>query len=447
MLEKIKNLDIVSKMAGIGVIIVLLIIIVSVSVVSCSSNDKGEPKSTNGDTETEEVAIEEDDSDKVFNRAIAVVNYIDVDTNQLVIYDIEELEMVYLAMDSSIIIKDEYGTDIALSQIEIGDMVEAKYDTHTLKPENVRITAVTWERKDVSNMIIDSENKTIKISNETYIYTDELITSDGGIPFDLDDLSAADEAVVRGYQDTVWSIILLNGHGTIVLENHSSFVGGEIEISNRISLDITATMTIPVSVGIHNIVITKEGMAPYVKQIMVNEDEEVVIDLSEVQPKAGTVEFIVIQEDVLIYIDDVLVNTEEEIILDFGTYKIRVEKENYTTWESELVLNQAYIQYKVDLEKSPSTLYIDEPIGVEAYLDGTYIGIIPTETPFTQGTHKITLRRDGYYSQHYDFLWEDDSQDKNLLLPALIQMPVDEGGDTGDPDTTETPTEDLYGAQ
>lgn len=431
MSENKSKLDIVSKMTLIGIAAVVVIIVAIVVVLMTGRNDNKPAKETpevdsdiiiTGD-ETDE-ASEAEEAKKEYERALAVVKYVDAGNGQLMIYDIEKLKTVTLAMDSSIEIKDEYGTDIALNQVELGDMIETKYDSHSMKPENVKITAKTWERKDVSNLVVDSENKTIRIANETYNYTDELITSDNGVPFDILELTTADEAVVRGYKDHAWSIVILNGHGTVTLTNHSAFVGGNIEISNRVNVAVESTMSLPVSAGVHTIIVSKEGMAPYVTQIMVEEDSEVVLDLSEAQPKVGIVDFVIAQSDVLVYMDDELVNLEEEIKLDFDTYQIRAEKEGFTPWESELILNQAYIQFKIDLEKTPGYLNIQTPAGAEVYLDGTYMGIIPVEVPYPAGTHKIVLRQDGYHTFSQDFYWEDNSQDQALLFPDMIAIPV-----------------------
>lgn len=421
--------DIVSKMTIIGVVAAVIIIVTIVIVLIAGKEDKNNAEIGDSDNEIGTIIIdpEEDETtsdlrEEEYDRALAVVKYVDITENQLMIYDIEKLKTVTLMMDSSIDIKDEYGSDIALAQVELGDMVETKYEVTTMKPESVKITAKTWERKDVSNMVVDRDAKTISIANETYSYTDELITSDGGVPFDILELSVADEAVVRGYKGEVWSIVLLNGHGTLVLTNYSAFIGGNLEIGNRVNMVIEEDMSVPISAGIQNIVISKEGMAPFVTQIMVEENKEVIVDLIEAQPKVGIVEFVLLQEDVSVYINDELVDLSQEVKLDFDTYAIRAEKEGYSPWESELILNQAYTQYKIDLEKTASFLRIQQPEGAEAYLDGVSIGIVPTDTPYQAGTHKLVFRKDGYHTFSQDFYWDNNEIDRYIAVEALTPL-------------------------
>ena len=417
---KKKNVDIVSRMTVIGIVaVVILIVGVTVLALILGGKDKNQDKPEEVETPVE---LEEEVSSGEFERAMAVVKYVDTASGKLMVYDIEALKMITLAMDSSIDIKNEYGTDIALSQINIGDMIETKYDVKTLKPENVRITAVTWQRRDVSNMVVDHENRTIRIGNEVYAYTEELVTSKDGVPFAITELSPADEAIVKGYKDHVWSIIVINGHGTITLINHESFIGGQIEVGRKISRLVEAEMNMPISAGVYDVVVSKDNMSPFVSQVMVEEGQNITLDLSTAQPKVGTVEFVLSQEDVTIYIDDVLLQSNEPSMLGFGNYRIRAEKENFETWEGNLILNQAYLRFNIDLERKASFLFIQEPAGAEAYLDAAFIGVIPTSTPYTPGDHTITLRRTGYVTASFSFSWEDDGKDKNLVLPELVPL-------------------------
>lgn len=436
-----KQVDMIKRMTYIGIAAVALIVIVAIiAALAASGGSENPAEVTLPAVETTTGAEAEADVEKVFERALAVVKHVDTTTNQLLIYDIEKLKMVTLQMNSAIDIKDEYGTDIALAQIDIGDMVETKYDTLSLVPENLKVTAVTWQRKDVSNMVVDTEAKTIRISNDTYSYTEELVTSDGGTPFDIATLSTADEAYVRGYKDHVWSVVIINGHGTIKLINHDVFVGGQLEIGNRISFTVEKATAVPVAAGVHNLVVTKAGMSPYVKQVIVEEGKELVLDLSEAQPKVGTVAFIVLQEGVTVYLDGEVIDVTEEHVLDFGTYAVKAEKENFVTWEGELLLSQAYLQYKIDMDKTPTFVFINQPEGAEAYLDGVPIGIVPTQAPFSPGSHTVQLRRDGYRpSEVYKYIWEDDGLDKYLVLPELVELPKETEA------TNDSVQTDIYG--
>lgn len=445
-----KKMDIVTKMTIIGIAAVSVLILV-VAVVAWSMRDKTEtpvigiedlPEITEDNQEANQI----DTDNQVIERALAVVQYVDTVGNTLQIYDVEGDKEITLNMDGVSSIKDEYGTEIALAQIDMGDMVEAKYDDVSKIPEYVKITAVTWSRKDLTNMSVDTENKTITFANEVYTYNDQLVTAKEGLPFDIGELTKADDAVVKGYKNQVWSIVLLGGHGTIELANYDIFVGGQMEVGNRTTVDIVKNFSVAVAAGTYNIVISKDNMSPYVTSVVVEEGQTSVIDLSEAQPKVGTVEIVLLQDDVTVFIDDEAVDLSQPLTLDFDTYSVRAEKEGYTAWESEMVVEQAYMQFKIDLEKTPVFVHMDEPQGVEAYLDGVFVGVIPLQTPYEAGTHTVTLRLDGYYTKHHFFDWTDKEEDITIAMPELIKIEtIDTTDDTTEDGTGEdTTTSDVY---
>ncbi len=122
-----KQVDIVKRMTIIGIAAAALIIIIaSLFAMTMGGSDKTPDVSI---PEPEETTAPVDEAEKVFERALTVVKHVDTSTGSLMVYDIEKLKMITLKMDSSIVIKDEYGTDITLAQIDLGDMVETKYDT------------------------------------------------------------------------------------------------------------------------------------------------------------------------------------------------------------------------------------------------------------------------------------------------------------------------------
>lgn len=46
-------------------------------------------------------------------------------------------------------------------------------------------------------------------------------------------------------------------------------------------------------------------------------------------------------------------------------------------------------------------VYIDAPDGVEAYLDGSYVGVTPVSFNKVPGSYVVTLRKSGYQPRSY----------------------------------------------
>jgi hypothetical protein len=467
-MSKKKKTDIIKKMSIIGIIglVIILIIIVSLFFSIRGKNNKSKSKNKlNSEIETD---VDNNLNNVKYERALAVIRKVDEENNKLMIFNIEDNKEILLNIDSAVDIKDEYGTLMTFIQFNVGDLVETKYDANKLRPEFIHKTAKTWERKKVKGVIIDSENSKLLIGNDAYIYTNELITIFNGKSFDIKDLNIEDEVTLRGYKDKVWTVTLENGHGYIVFKNHSNFVGGLVEIGLNKTEDIKEVTKIAVPVGVHNIVATKDTLT-YETEIMVDKDQEVIVDLGKAAPRTGMVQFNIVQDNIAFTINGKTYNDfSEPINLEYGTYNIKIVKENYINWEKQLVVDKPFVEFDINLEKKPMYIHINTPEGADVYIDGNFIGVVPTTTPIDKGDHTITLRKDGYYSKMHQLSVEDKGEDYYLTFPTLEKInketenkennndksnnsqeiinpnPIDNNDEIDDEDSESTPSSDVY---
>lgn len=415
-------MDIVTKMSivgGLGLVCILIL----VSIISFAIKDKAIKKNNNKPDEAIETEVETTEKGPDYARTLALIKEVDTKKSELTILDIEKGTKLVLKIDGAVDIKDVYGTLLAFAQLKTGDIIESKYDSTSMRPETIQITGQTWEKKNIQDLIYNKDNKTIQIGNDIYKYTDDLVTTFFGDNIALDKLDLVDMVTVKGYKDTIWSIALEKSHGFIVLKNHEKFVGGTIEIGKKTE-DIKKETKVTVLMGVQNIVVSKEGMTPFVTEVIVEEDKAVIIDIGSAQPTAGMVSFTIIPGDVQLFINNVQYKDfSKPISLEFGTYNLRIEKSNYVPWESKLVVNQAYMPVEINMNKKPQYINVNSPIGSSMYIDDNYIGIIPVEAPIDPGAHTITIRKEGYYSKIHSIQVEDDGQDANFVFPELIPMP------------------------
>jgi hypothetical protein len=281
-----------------------------------------------------------------------------------------------------------------------------------------------WEYENVSGIIVDTENKTIKRANDTYEYTNELLVLYNNQPVNIEDITTTDKVTIKGYRNKAWVVILENGHGFIELTNYDYFVGGTLEIGFN-TLEITEeSIKTPVSVGVHQVVINKARMESVVREVMVEKDQVVKIDLSTDVPKAGQLKLTINESNARVYINgqryDSLV---DPINLSFGEYTIVAEKDGFLKFEEKISFNEVYRNYSIQLTKQSKYLHVNNPAGVELYLNGDYIGIIPVSIPVEAGKHSVTLRKDGYYSKLYNIEVMDDGKDTFFTFPDLVKMP------------------------
>ncbi|GMQ56022.1 hypothetical protein AN1V17_04140 [Vallitalea sediminicola] len=434
--KKKKKMDIISKMIIVGVLGLAVILIVVLSMVLGG----GKKKSTNNNKVDQDTEIPVDNNDVnrdiEYEKALGVVQKVDSVNDTLTIFNIDSNESAILNMDSAVDIQDEYGSLMTLVQFNIGDMVETKYDKGKMRPEYVHKTARTWKINKIKGAVVDKEKNTITIGNDKYNYTDELVTIFNGSPFDIKELTEEDVVTLLGYKDNVWTIIMENGHGYISLENHSNFIGGILQIGTNKTVDIKDVTLVAVPVGVHDIVVTNEQLT-YETEVMVEKDQRVVINVKDATPRKGMVQFSIVQEGISFSINGETYNDfSEPIPLDYGKYTVKVVKDNYVDWEKELVVNKSFVTFEINLEKKPTYIHIDSPVGVDIYIDGNYIGVIPITSPINPGEHTITLRKDGYYSQMHQLVVEDDGEDSFYTLPKLKVIDKDLVDDSNNSATT-----------
>lgn len=435
---KKKPMDIVTKMTIIGIagLVVITVVIIAMSLLNKSGK---KPKTVDNKQQTEVTETNNTDGKDIeYGRAIAVVKKVDTSNSKLIVLDVETNNVITLAIDGAVDLKDEYGTLLTLIQLNMGDLVETKYDKNSLRPEYVHKTAKNWVRKSITGVTVDPETKTLSIGNDQYAYTSELISLFNGEVMDIGTLHPEDKVTLSGYQDKVWTVVMENGHGYITLKNHSYFIGGTLEIGISKMADIEETTSIVVPEGVHYVVATKDDLT-HEAEVMVANGQEVVIDVSDASPRTGLVQFRVLQEGIQFSINgQVYSDFSEPISLEYGTYNIKVVKDQFVDFENELVVNKAFTEFEINLEKKPLFLHVNDPKGVEIYIDGNYLGQIPVSTPIEPGDYRITLRQDGFYSKTHTIKVLDDGQDDYIRLPDLMAI------EQVDPAETSQPSQDNW---
>lgn len=426
--NKKKEKDIVTKMTIIGVLglVVILVVIITIALSSMKKKPTNRAKSSqditvdnNGDGEVEAEYI----------KALGIVKEIDSDNDLLTILNIENNDLSTLKIDGAVDIKDEYGSLMTLLQLNIGDMIETKYDNSSKRPDFVHKTAKTWKRSKINGVVTNTKENTITVGNDIYKYTQDLVAIFNGSLFDVANLTPEDEVTLMGYKNDVWTIILEKGHGYITLNNHGNFVGGILEIGTNKTVNIEENTSVAVPVGIHNLIITNDQLT-YETEVMVEKDQTVRVDVKDATPRKGMVQFSVAQEDIVFTINgDTYSDFSEPIPLDYGSYMIKIVKDGYIDWEKELVVNKPLVTFEINLEKKPTYLHVDSPEGADIYIDGNFIGILPITTPIEPGTHNVTLRRDGYYSKMYEIIINENGEDSYQTLPELQKINNDTTSD------------------
>lgn len=412
---------------------------------------------------------------------LGVVTEIDHKLNALTMGDTNGSDELILYFNGGTDIRDKYGETISISQINLGEIVEASYDTSNHKLMKLQISKDAWEHKGVENFTIKNSDRIIKIGKLKYRFNDRLVVVGNEKMIHLIDINEKDELTIKGIDKEVLSIIVTKGHGYIRLRNYEDFIDGSIEVGYHIILPIVKDMLIVAREGDYRVTLEK-GDLKGSKRINVIRDKEMILDMSEYRQepeKKGNVDFHIQPHGSKLYIDGEEKDYEDSVELLYGNHVIRVSQSGYESYVGILTLDESSKIVEIVLaetdsmeeetpkdsnsqkgreitflpdgtssedagkEESPKDkkedtkdkdksgdqnydtkhlIAIKEPVGAEVYLNGTLKGRVPCSFTKQIGIHTVTFRQNGYLTKSYTIEVEDDGKDINYSFPEMIKQ-------------------------
>lgn len=366
----------------------------------------------------------------------ALVLNVDTENMQVVLKSFTDSEKYILTYTGGCDIKNEYGEIIAMSQIEIGEIVDAYYINSKNKLTRLTVSAEAYEYNRITEFSYNETEQTCVIKGETYTYDDSLIVMSNGVQIEISDIEPVDVLTLKGMGKNLNSIIVTSGHGYINLTNTDYFEGGIIEVGKKLMLVITEDMQIVAPEGTYNVMATYNGQGGS-REVTVKRDSEISLSLTEFQDEAmryGNFSIEIYPSDAVLTVDGVETSYDDFVEMTYGTHKLQVKAEGYETYTATIVVDSIYESLTIDLTKqsvideeeeteeddsSVSQIRVDSPADAEVYFDGEYKGVAPVNFDKESGTHVITLRRSGYETKMYTLEITDDNKDVNIVLPEL----------------------------
>ncbi len=377
-----------------------------------------------------------------------------------------------LSYDGRTAVLGRYGDSLSMEQLEAGEILDIVYSTHSRRLNTIQISGNTWTNTGVTKFSVNEKKKMIEIGKEQYQFTNDLVIFSDGKPALLMDITTLDTLTIKGYNRKVCSILIEKGHGYLRLLNDAYFVGGWIEVGQAVIKPITSEMLLPVPEGSYTVRLTNKGYAGQ-KNIKIIRDQETEIDLSEIdieEVAIGHIIFHITPDYAQLYVDGDMTDFTERVPLEFGIHQIRAELPGYETIETNIKVGSEFASIDITLDEemeeteetenassssstssqssssssassssgssssssttssSSSTtvlsenkkVYVEEPSGVEVYLDGNYIGIAPISTTKVTGSHVITLSKTGYQTKSYTVNIDNDGNDVTFSFSELV---------------------------
>lgn len=194
--------------------------------------------------------------------------------------------------------------------------------------------------------------------------------------------------------------------------------------------EVDVSKPVPIEYGLHQMRITADGYDTVAQYIRVGEPSaniSVELEKSSEEESAAVEKSSAQKEDK----DKDKDNDEDNEDEEKGTGKKYASKSSDTS-ESEEEEEEEERPEKKSSEKDENTpvvstagkykVYIDAPDGVEAYLDGNYIGVTPVSFNKTPGSYVVTLRKSGYQPRSYTLQIDDEEKDVNYSFTQLVKI-------------------------
>lgn len=296
----------------------------------------------------------EEESQNTLDASRCVIRSIDLNEKIISFYNISKDINISLIYTGTSNIRDEYDQVIAASQLMTGQLVEVTYENGTLI--SLSNSKEAWEYTNVTNVIPNLEEQWIKLYGSKYRYTSNLYVQDADGECGLLSISSQDQLVIRGYDRTIYAILVEKGHGTVILQNCEYFEGGILTIGNREYVEFSEDMRFTVREGEILVEAVKDDIENSTI-IKVVKDEEVILDLGELAPeppKIGEVTFEIRPFGAELFIDDALMSYSDPIEMTYGDHIIEVSLNGYETYTGVYEVNQESDIIKIELPESVS---------------------------------------------------------------------------------------------
>ncbi len=278
-------------------------------------------------------------------------NYIYEDTAILVTMDTGEQCITFqnietglrytLSYDGVTHFNDKYGSAMSAKQVRCGVVADITFDKSDKKLLSLNVSPDYFVYSDIAFEEFIKNDSRLMFLNEEYKLDDFLAISDGNMNLDQMELSKGDVISICGKDHTIYSIYLQSGHGYLRLENDEYFIGGWIEVGNKIIRSVTEDMLLTVPEGSYEVLISNDGITG-VKSVTIGRNQEVTLDLGDidVEKKFGNVLFVLNPSDAELFVDGEKVDTGAPVSMEYGIHQLICRADGYDTMASYIKVGE-----------------------------------------------------------------------------------------------------------
>ncbi len=410
----------------------------------------------------------------------------DLEAGTLSFYNLNVRRSYTLSYDGTTRFSDRYGGELTPGLLSPGLIANVTFLKRSKHLNSLKVSDTAWNRRDITRYEIGEAQHTMKIGDQIYRFDEDLKVFSGGKKAELIDINPADCLSAWGLDTQVLSLSIDEGHGYLRLTGEEYFLGGWITVGDRIMARVTKGMLLAVPEGASEVVVENEGRKAVEKIYVKRNSETLLdlsdVEIQEV--KSGQIIFTILPEDAVLKIDGKVTDYTEPVSLEYGPHRLELSAEGYESLTRYIRVAASAANISLELSprreesvteteeglpaipelpgmsvsgntvsgntvsgngvsdssmtaSNPAITYITEaqvdgasdyrilleaPEGVEAYLDGSYVGILPIDIAKVPGSHVITLRLEGYRTRSYTV--EIDSTERDVSFSFAPLNPI-----------------------
>ncbi len=321
-----------------------------------------------------------------------------LNAEELIIYDIAEGSRRTITLTEETKVTDEAGRSIAYGNIKIGDLVMVELDKDSKTALSVDYGGAIQTR-EVTGLEINTKERTMTSEEDSFVYGEKVMVLYNEETISPADLEPSDKLLLKGVEETVWSIEVLEYHGYIVVENSENIKNGEIQLDEEDPIPLQGMERMAVREGTHTVTVTGDTIETRKDSIFVEAGEEFSYDLSKAQEKVGVIIIHANVSDYKLYINGTLVDSTTPAVLPMGEYDLVILKNGYLEWSHHVNLDQNTVTVNAELQKDIQygTLTITAGCdGAQVYINGEAYGIAPMQVNLPYGSYSVRVEKDGY---------------------------------------------------
>lgn len=250
-------------------------------------------------------------------------------------------------------IKDKNGEELAVSQLQVGDLVIDSFVKEEKQLRTIQLKKDAFVTSGISDYEINKTARTMRIDGKPYQLGKYVFVLANGKDAQLEDINPADVLKVSGTDRVVSSIVVEKGHGYIRLSGEEYFIGGWIEVGEDLIRPISEEMLLTVPEGEYDVTVTNKGIGG-VKHVVVEANKEANVDLSDLkgsEVKEGKILFTLTPANAYLSIDGKEVDISSPVTLEYGIHQMELKAEGYKTMIKYMKVSSPLANINIEMEQ------------------------------------------------------------------------------------------------